>query len=433
MLTGGAGRALMRRSMGAVLAGVVAVLVVLAQPAVVEMPPLAQPAPGETVTDPAFGATITRLTDRGDGEGFGTHIYAQLQAFSPDSDYILLVEDGLYTVRRLDDLAAMPVDASGWNAPRWQPDEPHTLVHFDSNDDATVRVLHTHVTTGEESLVYTFPAAYAYVRPNQSFDELSRDGRWMAGMLTREDGESVIFALDLGGEPGAEPALGATLAISDLYAADCAPDPEWGVLEPDWIGMSPLGTYLVVQWVRDGTARCSGLESFDPVTGAFVGRAYEGHQHGDLGVTPDGEEFFMTFELASAEDPNRPGIGLRMLPGTETISEPRHLLTLDWADDGHISCQGPAGMCLVTYGGWPDDGWTPFERELFLLGTDGSIERLAHHRSSSCAYWVQPRASISADGRYVVFASDWGFGAAGFTCGGELGSGDAYLIERAVG
>jgi hypothetical protein len=35
----------------------------------------------------------------------------------------------------------------------------------------------------------------------------------------------------------------------------CTPDPEWGLLEPDWIGVSPKGSYAVVQWVKDGTAK----------------------------------------------------------------------------------------------------------------------------------------------------------------------------------
>jgi hypothetical protein len=39
---------------------------------------------------------------------------------------------------------------------------------------------------------------------------------------------------------------------------------------------------------------------------------------------------------------------------------------------------------------------------------DGSgLVRLGHHRSSENDYWTQPRASLSGDGRYVIFDSDW--------------------------
>jgi hypothetical protein len=118
-------------------------------------------------------------------------------------------------------------------------------------------------------------------------------------------------------------------------------------------------------------------------------------------------------------------IGYRALPGTATVSEPVYLQTLDWFG-AHISCQGPAGVCLVTTDADPANGWQPFEGELYLLATTGEVQRLAHHRTSNCGYWVQPRGSISTDGRYVIFASDWGVD----SCGGgfDLGAGDPYVV-----
>ena len=173
----------------------------------------------------------------------------------------------------------------------------------------------------------------------------------------------------------------------------------------------------------------SGGETFDLTTGAFVGRVYDGHQHGDLGVHPGGGEFFMTFELSSPMDPNQPAVGYRDLPGTATVSAPVYLTSLA-CGGGHISCQGPAGVCLVSYGSWPGDGWTPFETEEFLQYTDGSVLRLAHHRSSECGYWVQPRGSLSRDGSMAIFASDWAAEGGGNSCGSgtPLGEGEAFVI-----
>jgi hypothetical protein len=195
------------------------------------------------------------------------------------------------------------------------------------------------------------------------------------------------------------------------------------------VGVSPLGNYLVVQWQRDGITRCSGLETFDLQTGDFVGRVYNGHQHGDLGVDSDGTtEFFMTFELYHPS--GNEALGVRTLPGTSTVSPPTYVQELDWIAD-HISCQGPHGVCLVTTYDNETGGWSALEGELFLQYTDGSVLRLAHHRSSGCGYWVQPRASISRDGRYVVFASDWGQETGTDSCGGgnDLGAGDPYIID----
>lgn len=379
------------------------------------------PAVGEPVIDPAFCTQITRISDSSESGNFETQEYSQLQAFSGDNAYVLLVSSEWgYLVRRMDDYSMVEgLEGWTWNAARWYPPEAHTLIHFDSNEDTTVRVQLTNVDTGETRDHYTFPADYEYVVGNRSSDELSHDGRWMSGVVIRSDGAWVIFSLDIENS-----VLGAEIPIFELYEGDCEPDPEWGPVDPDWIGVSPLGNYLMVQWTRDGTARCSGLESFDIQTGEFVGRVYDGHQHGDLGVTEDGMEFFMTFEIYHPS--GNMALGMRELPGNDVVSEPVYLQVLDWGNGAHISCQGPPGVCLVTADSLSDNGWTAFEAELFLQYTDGRVERLAHHRSTSCGYWVQPRASISRDGRYVIFASDWGNPQ---QCE-DLGRGDPYIIDR---
>lgn len=386
---------------------------------VLQAPPLARPAPGGSVVDPVFGTTVRRLTGATGGGGWATHVYSQLQAFSPDGAYVLLVENGDYVVRRLSNLALQPIATNTWNAPRWRPSESHTIIHYDTNADTDVTVQHTDVVSGATSDVYTLPASYRYVLANQSFDELSRDGRWMAGMVVRSDDAGVIFSVDLVAR-----SLGAVLTVPTLYAGPCQSDPIWGEVEPDWVGVSPLGRFLVVQWPRDGDDRCSGLETFDIRTGAFVGRVSDGHQHGDLGVLPDGtNEFFMTFEFHPSGSPS---VGLRSLPGAPSVQPPTYLQVLDWGNADHISCQGPEGVCLVTSGGDPSNGWTAFEAELFLQYTDGRVRRIAHHRSSSCGYWVQPRASLSRDGRFAIFASDQGVSGCG---NGGLGRGEAYQLD----
>jgi cysteine-rich repeat protein len=395
--------------------------------AVLPRQPLAMPAVGVAVADPVFGTTLRRFTGQTASGGYGTPIYSQLQAFSDDNAYVLLNENDEYVVRRMADRSLVTELAVEWNAPRWQPAAPRTIVHYDTNADTTVRIQHTTVDPVATTTVFTMPATYDRVLVNQSFDEVSRDGRWMGGMVTRtSDNAGVLFAVDL-----EQQRMTVAIPVPTLYAGPCDPDPQWGQVEPDWVGVSPLGRYLVVQWPRDGTERCSGLETFDIETGAFVGRVYDGHQHGDLGVLPDGNtEFFMTFELWSPEDPSRPAIAWRALPGNATVSAPNYLTVVDWGG-GHISCQGPDGVCLVSYGSWDGDGWTPFEKEEFLQFTDGSVLRLAHHRSSECGYWVQPRATISRDGSLALFASDWADERAGDGCSGgdSLGRGEAWLIE----
>lgn len=421
----------MRMPLRSIACSLVAVVLIAASPAItggisdptlrVRTSDLRKPPRGARVIEPDFKTTLRRMTNASRLGSFGTHIYSQLQAFSADDTYVLLIDRDEYVVRRMSDLTKAPLDTSEWNAPRWFTAESHSIIWYDSNGDATVRVRVTDVDSGTTRTAYTFPAQYRTVASNQSFDELSRDGRWMAGVVRRADGTGVIFTLDL--QAGT---LGAVLPIPDLYAGPCAPDPEWGEVEPDWIGASPLGRELVVQWVRDGTARCSGLETFDIRTGAFLGRVSEFHDHGDLGVLADGTtEMFMTTDYSGNAIAN----SYRTLPGTPTQSDPVLLQPMGWIA-AHTSCQGPDGVCLVTTSTDLSDGLRPFEGEMFLQYTDGSVLRLAHHRSSACGYWVQPRASISASGRFVIFASDWKR-ASGSSCGGgnALGSGEAYVVD----
>ena len=86
--------------------------------------------------------------------------------------------------------------------------------------------------------------------------------------------------------------LGAVMPLHDIYTWHAQPDPIWGEVEPDWVGVWPLGHFLVVGWARDGTDGACGVETFDIQTGAFVGRVSDGHHHGDLGILADSSTAF---------------------------------------------------------------------------------------------------------------------------------------------
>jgi hypothetical protein len=390
--------------------------------AVAPAAPLDRPVAGGAVTDPVFGTTIRRASDSSEtGEGrFEVQVYSQLQAFSADNAFILLTSDQGYIVRRVSDFGRVEgLQLGEINVPRWHPTQPHVLIHFDTNADDDLTLQLTDVDTGVTTDVATLPDLVR-IDGNRSFDEVSRDGRWLAGLARRADESPVLFAWDL-----VDNTFGAYLPLAEQYATRCEPDSTWGEVWPDWIAPSPLGNYLVVQWQRGGPVPCGGLETFDIRAGTFVGRVYDGHQHGDLGISEDGREFFMVGETYHPS--GNAAIGYRWLPGEETVSPPNYVQVLgDWVI-GHFSCQGTPGVCLVTTGENPGNGRQPLEGELFLQYLDGSVRRLAHHRSSSCGYWAQPRATISQDGALVAFSSDWGVA----TCGPAnegLGTADPYVL-----
>ena len=51
-----------------------------------------------------------------------------------------------------------------------------------------------------------------------------------------------------------------------------------------------------------------------------------------------------------------------------------------------------------------------FDNEIMQVATDGSgrVRRIAHHRSVFNEYYDSPFASISRDGKFVNFTSNWG-------------------------
>lgn len=121
-----------------------------------------------------------------------------------------------------------------------------------------------------------------------------------------------------------------------------------------------------------------------------------------------------------------------LLTAEEAGGGARRLLTLQlcggqdpWVD-WHLSCAKHAPHCAVstTYGGFgaardPADR-TPVKRtahlsEILVIRDHGrEVRRLAQHRSmpfkneDANGYWSTPRASISYDGAYVVFDSNFG-------------------------
>jgi hypothetical protein len=385
------------------------------------IPPLDRPAAGVPFTDPVFGSTIRRVSDRSETDpgGFEVQTYSQLQAFSADNEYILVLGSGdsWYFVRRVADFSIVE-GLEIQNAPRWHPTREHVIVHVDTNFDEDVNILFTDVDTGVTTEVATLPNLVR-IENEASFEELSHDGRWLAGMGTLADGTLVAFSWDLIAN-----AYGAYIPVSDLYASVCTPDPEWGEILPDAITPSPLGNFLVLSWGKEATTRCSGTETFDIGTGEYIGHVQDTRAHADLGVAPDGREFLMLYSGSQ--------VVTYWLPGGETAAAPTLVFEMgDWIGE-HISCQGLPGVCLLSTRDEPANGqWLPLEGELILLSLDGSIRRLAHHRSSICGYWSQPRATISRDGTLVAYSSDWGF--AGCTADNDVGTADPYILEVPAG
>ncbi len=366
------------------------------------------PGLGVVFQDPVFGTNIRRITDASSGT-HRRHEYSQLQAFNSDSTLILLNQNGNFVVR---DVATLQVVFNSFgeiNSPRWNPANPDEIIHFDSNDTGSgnvlVRIQKTNVRTGTVTDIAVLPAQYERVQPSISWEELSRNGRWITAYLYKTDDSMTFMAYDL-----VNHSIAAELdEIGDLYNGRCgSPNPAG----PNWVAPSPDGKYMVIQWNEDGSSPCQGVEVYDIQTGAYVGHVANHRQHSDMGFDEDGKAIYVTSYFL-----NDLLLTVTRFPGSVNFANSYDKVVLDpfWDHVDHISAQGPPGVFVVTAGGSPGQA---FAGEIYLVYTAGiaadnqqndqaQVNRLTLHRSTSCDYYHEPHASMSRDGKYVVFASDW--------------------------
>lgn len=357
--------------------------------------PMAQPAPGARGIDPTFGTKIRRLLPT------GVHEYSQLQVISDDGVYALLRTSSGYAIYRYADMALIRQIPNA-AAPRWLPGT-HKIFYLVG---LPARIMMVDADSGALTTHMTF-SAYQYADTAPAYGRPSDDGRWTAVWLHNGDARTLI-AVDLRNKT-----LGASIHPHNLFAAGvCTPDPQWGEVGPDWMNVSPRGDLLVIQWKKDGGQRCSGLETFNIRTGAFIRQIHQHHNHSDMGVSADGRQFIMTVGTSPLNH-NYPDIVAEWLDG----AAPKHIRMTPWGTFGHVSCRGPRGVCVVSAETSP--GTSPLLGEIFAIYLDGSVRHLAHHRSTACDYWSQPKGSLSADGKRVTITSDWG------TCNANA----PYVIE----
>jgi hypothetical protein len=93
----------------------------------------------------------------------------------------------------------------------------------------------------------------------------------------------------------------------------------------------------------------------------------------------------------------------------------------DWA----CWCVNWAGNDLKERAPWRD--WSAFKDEILLINIKtGDLRRLCHHRSrnTKANYWWEPKASLSSDGRYVIFSSNMGRASGNYV--------DAYIVTTGL-
>jgi len=405
-------------------------------------PALTVPSPGVPYADPTFGGSNIRIQSV-------YPEYSELQAWNSDQTLLLVNAGATRQVRDASSYALLHTIDYGaapdfGRALRWSPIDPLVLYYLDfANTFGSGATLLKYSLTPQpsptlwtrtRSLVRHF-TEYIQFEADESFEELSEDGRYIALIGKRAVVSSWghvfdAFVYDV---------------ISNIkhVPLELPVDITFGPRSPDHIAMSPSGGHALMWWAS-GTSFYQGIEAYtkDMVYAGKVSTAQ--YPHSTLCREADGTDVVV---LDNANNPYllsgnhyivkaKVPVGV-LFDGSGNVDSSATinggysvaLLQLDWQHNVHISGtnRNARGWVVVsTYAGQPgyDNGWQPFEDEVFRVFLDSTVttphvSRVAHHRShaggltgrDACPgeseYFAQPHATASPNGNKIFWGSNF--------------------------
>jgi hypothetical protein len=393
-------------------------------------PDLPLPETGVPFEDACYSTLITRVTY---AEGInGRHEYSRLDPFNADASMILLVrDDGDYAVYRTDSCpynqeGNLVAVTSGMVEPRWDREDPELLWGLDG-----LRVVAYNVAAGEREVAKDFaqdptvapilesePDIYGVSMNYEG--EASYDFRYWAFMLQGEEDDyrpRYILCWDREGDE-----------VLGLY--EVRPEES----DIDWVGMSPLGEWVLIGGMEYNRGNLAGLTIADRGLKSFHRIDYT-TSHADVGLDAEGREVVVMQNSRTDYIDMLP-----LSPDTRPILEAGGgyegagripLLRLFYDGDSplgfssgvHISCNAD-GYCLVSTHiepGMPERNW--LDRGNVLVRLDPDEPRafyLSKIYNTTGEYWEETHGAMSNDGSRIVWASNWNL---------DPGSEDAFLLQ----
>jgi hypothetical protein len=358
---------------------------------------LAKPGYLQSVLEPDFGTTITRITgDPGTPIGGGVsgtwptvayHNYSKDPVWTADQRLLVLKQmKGTGFTLFLDGATYQPLFSRGgppgggeWRLHPLLPDVAVSLA-----PDGAVR--HWNVRTNTGTVRVPAVAGYGSNEMGPSEGNLSADGRYLAAKAVRaSDGHLVARVLDVDG--------GSAGPVIDLTAA--------GVTDLDWVSVSAGGGYVVAYGVIDGARQRTRLWS--RATGAPVGYWQDyTFGHYDLGLDAAGNEVAFG---AVGQSPYAHHFIARRLDGGAITDLTGSVTSYNWHAGTRSTARPGWGYAATN-----DRTGYAFDGEIYAvnLAGGGRVERYAHHRANNTDYDSAPFPTASPDGKRVVFASNWG-------------------------
>jgi Transmembrane protein 131-like N-terminal/Abnormal spindle-like microcephaly-assoc'd, ASPM-SPD-2-Hydin len=396
----------------------------------------APPAKGQSYVDPQYGCTVVRLT--GGPSEFGVpahHYYGTLSSFSADDSKIMLfLDNGTAAIVDTSGNVVISVNnmpASNTNNYPWDPINPN--VFYYTNGAQFLRATISGNTVSSTAL-HTFTGYSNCTIPD--VEDLTDDGSKIWLICTPSGGsesQNVAVLYNLASD---------TVVSNRLVV---------GAKEAGWhkIQIFPSGKMFLT-----GGSLCNGTQCIYNTDGTLYWQPpYSYSSHGDVGTDLQGREVLIT-SASGIDSLNACGAekwsSLTVVdinakaPVNCLIGAPPNPKIPAWEISYRDSANSSTGkwvlLSMFDQGACPDYScffpqdlistwqtlWASYFEELVLVKVDGSqIYRLGYTWSRSAEnYWAIPRASISRDGKYLVFDSNANISNTGFAQ-----YTDVYLIK----
>ncbi|MGQ0760409.1 MAG: hypothetical protein ACT4OT_00115 [Acidobacteriota bacterium] len=379
-------------------------------------PPLPRlPGAGRTYTDPVFGTEIMRATDESDGPapGFGT-FYSHWPTFNANNTRVLIRQgnSGNAILKTFDPLnfrigsrEQLPTEyprnsALSWESAIWSRSNPNVIYLFSNDFKGAMRLYAYNVARKDFTLLKDFSSLaggpdYLHQMNMSADDDVFSWSRMRKGkdapvayLVWRRSTNRILFNV-----PN-------TTDFNEVHVDKSG----------HWLNI-PLNRPL-----PDGNSmEFLNLEN-GTVTKIVDGPPDYRPGHGDLGTDSivgfDNDLNAITWRRMSA--PHAPRHVFYFRTGTG-----RNGGVTDWTQDFHgtMLADNEDWITIGTYddpaADLPDSGI--FEDEILQVSLDGSerIRRICHTRSAidnrtgATGYWAMPKPTISRDGRFIAYTSNW--------------------------
>jgi hypothetical protein len=373
---------------------------------------LLPPPAGASYIDPVFGTAITRISDSRSQPNAGdtgnlayiVNEYSTMSPFNQDDSRLILQHQSYFALYDGEGQYQkdLPFEIPASSEPRWSRSDRDLLYYFLGNSLKSYNVV-----SGIRTIVYTF-SEYAKV-----------EGRGESDVCF--DGDHFVLVGD-----------GHDIFVYELSTGRKGPVLDTSGHPFDSVYIAP-GDQVIVSWNERGSARYAGMELYDRDM-RFLRQLAFANGHKDVSRDTDGEPILLWINAADSQAPadcQNGVVKIRLADGQRTC-----VLSLGWSVAAHVSAPDGGGWFFVsTYA--PGDPkplpgeWRPYANEVLQVRTDGSeVRRLAHHRSRPLNdYWYTPRASVSRDGRRLVYSSNYGLPS---IFGYDRGYSDVYLVDVAA-